>query len=114
MNKFHTLEDDLPTYHSSVHKIVGISSSRVLFMVHHSQRNGGGPLHYSTPRKDILKGLLNEPNVDHFKILFLQEVDIPTYHFSIHKNIGISSSRIMHRLHDKSSHSVGNFFYFAS
>ena len=53
------------------------------------------PIHYSTPRRDLSNGLLSDPNRNRMQKLHPREVDIPTYHFKAHKNIGISSSRVM-------------------
>ena len=40
---------DIPTYNFGVHKTIGISSSRLIFRVHPSQRNGVGPSHSYVP-----------------------------------------------------------------
>jgi hypothetical protein len=42
MEKLHSLEVDITTYHFWVHKTIGISSSRVMFMEHHSLSHGVG------------------------------------------------------------------------
>ena len=51
-----------------------------------------------SPRWDLSNGLLNDPNGDHMQKLWPGEVGIPTYHFGAHKNVGVSSSRILFKV----------------
>ena len=53
------------------------------------------PLEYYTHWWYLSKGLSSDQNEDHMKKLCPWEVDVPTYHFVVHKIIGISSSRFM-------------------
>lgn len=49
MKILHPPKVDITTYHFRVKKNVGVSSSRVMFMVHDSRRNSIGPFHYCIP-----------------------------------------------------------------
>jgi hypothetical protein len=50
MEKLLPLEANIPTYHFWVQNIISVSSSMVMFRVHHIWRNGGGPFPYSSPQ----------------------------------------------------------------
>lgn len=47
------------------------------------------PLKYCVPWKNLSNGLLSDPNKYHMQNLLHRKFDIPTYHFAVHKTIGI-------------------------
>lgn len=55
---------DVLTYDLGVHKIVGISYLRVMFMVHHIQGKGLGNFHYYAPSLDLSKRVSTNLNED--------------------------------------------------
>ena len=69
-----------------------------MFRVHHSIRNGIGSLYYLFPQQDLSNGLSNGPNRYCMKTLRPQEVEIQTYHFKVHKIVGVSYYRVMFRV----------------
>ena len=91
-------EFDVPTYHFNVHMTIGISYIELMFRVHNIQRNGVGPSNYFSPLEELSNGLLSDPNGYHMQMLRPQEVDVPTYHFMVHKIVEISSCRVMFRV----------------
>ena len=83
MQKLHPWEVDVPTYNFEVHKIVGISYSRVIYRIYPSRRNGLLPFHYFFPQWDISHDHSIDPNIDRIKMLCPREVNIPTYHIGV-------------------------------
>lgn len=61
----------------------------------HRQMHGVDHFHYYFVRREIFNGLFSDPNWDCMQNLCPRVVDVPTYHFRVHKTIGISSSRAM-------------------
>ena len=61
--------------------------------------NGVGPLHYYTPWLHSFNCLSSDPNGGHMQMLGIDEVDVETYHFEVHKTIGVSNSRVIFRVH---------------
>ena len=80
-------------------------------MVHHRIRHDVGLFDYCTSQGDLSNSLRNDPNKDHMKMLRPQEVDVPTYHFVVHKTIGISYSRLIFRVNYIQMHVLGTFHY---
>jgi hypothetical protein len=62
-------------------------------------------------RRVLSIGLLSDPNVDCIKMLCPWEVDVPIYHIRVHKNDGISYTKLMFRLHHSQMHDLGPFHY---
>ena len=107
------LEVEISTYHFNIHKIGGVSYSRVFFGVHYRWRNGVDHVHYCVPWRKLSNGLLNNPNRDCIKTLHPMEVDVPTSHISLHKTVGISSYWFTFMLHHIKMHGVVSFHYFS-
>ena len=70
---------------------------------------GVGPFYYFTPQHDLSNGLSSDPNEYRMKTLQPGEVDMPTYHFKVHKTIGTSSYRLMLRVHPTKRSFFGAF-----
>lgn len=51
-------EVDIPTYHFSVSKIVGVSASRFMLRLDHRSRHGEVPPHYCTNFQGPFDGVL--------------------------------------------------------
>lgn len=94
-------EVDLETYHIRVHKTIRVSYCRVIFSVHHTQNHGVVPIHYFTLHWGLSSSLLINPCKDGMQKLRPRELDIPTYHFRVHKNVGISSCIVIFREHHR-------------
>lgn len=80
-----------------------------MFRVHHIQRHGVGPFHYFFPQWDLPNSLSSNPNGDRMQKLHTWEFYIPTYHFGVHKTIGILSSWFMYRIQRSERHGVEPF-----
>lgn len=78
MKKLHPQEADLPTYQFRVQNTLGVSSSKVMFRVHHILRNGIGPFHYFCSQRYLSNGLLNHPSIDNMQTIHTQQFDVPT------------------------------------
>lgn len=113
MQNLHAWEVDAPTYHFKVNKYVGDSSSIIMFRVHYVKIHGEIPFHDCTPQQYLPNNLSSDENRDHIKKLRIQVVYVPTYHISIDKSIGISSSRVILKLQHILRHGVFSFFYFS-
>ena len=50
-------------------------------------------------QQDLFNGLSSEPNRDPMQNVCPWEVDIPTYHFKVHKIVCVSSSSVIFRAH---------------
>jgi hypothetical protein len=111
MKKLHQSEFDVPTYHFGVDKTIGFSSYKVMFIVHYSLRNGIEPIYYFSPWWALSNILPSDPNGDHMQKLCHREYDVPTYHIWVNKIIGVSSSRVMFRVHHIKIHCVIPFLY---
>ena len=92
-------EIDVHAYHVNIHKIMVITYSTVILRVHNIWRYAIGPFQYCSPCEGLSNGLLSDTNGDHLRKLCSREVDVQTYHFWFHKTIGISSYRVMFRVH---------------
>jgi hypothetical protein len=137
MQKLHPQEFDIPTNHSKVGKFFGISPSRVMFMVHFYQSHGVSHFNYFPPHQDLsndissdLNGdhmqklfpshycaphwyLSNDPNKDHMQNLHPQKVDLPTYQLGVRKIVGVSSSRVIFRVHYGKRNGVGSLLLYS-
>ena len=109
MQNLHPRGVDIPIYHFKVHKTIVISYYRVILSLKCIQRNGVGSLFCVSPQQYLSKGLLSDPIKDHMKTLHPRKVDIPTYHFVVIKNLGISSLRDTFRAHHNPIHGVVPF-----
>lgn len=109
--KLQPQEFDIPTYYFGVPKNVGISSTMIIFRVERNWRHGIGPLHYSTPWWYLSSGLSSNPKKYCVKTIHPREVEVPKYHFKVHKIVGISSWRVMFMGKHSWRHGVGNFHY---
>lgn len=89
MQELHPQEVDIPAYQIRVQKIVGISSSRIMLRVHHSRSHDIGTFQYFTPWQDLSNSFSIDPDGDHMQMLHHLEAEVPTYHFVVHKTIGI-------------------------
>lgn len=99
MQKLRPQHVDIPSYHFGVNKDVGVAYYIVMLITQQIQIHSVVHFHYYIPQKYFSNGLYNEPNKDRMKKLRSWEVDVPTYCFRVHKNVIISSSRIILRLH---------------
>lgn len=104
-------EVGVPTYHLKDQKPIGVSYSRAILRVHQILRHGIGPSHYCTHRRDLSNNLSRDPNRDDMEKLPPQEVDVRTYHASVHKSVGVSCSMIIFRVHNRQRNCVGPFHY---
>lgn len=109
--KFCLPEVHITIYHFRVHNTISVSSSRFMPKVNHSQRNGVGCFHYSSPRWYVSNGLWRGPNRDCMQKLHPHEVDVRTYQFGIHKYVGVPSSSVIFRVHYSIIDGVGPFNY---
>ena len=56
---------------------------------------------YFYPRPYLSNYLLRNPNEDHMHMLHARDVDVPTYHFKVHKIVHVSSSRVIFIVHHR-------------
>lgn len=101
MQKLGCREVDVASYHFKVNKTLGVSF----------YRNSLVPFPYCSLHKYLSNGLSSDLNLDRMKKLCPREVDIPTYHFCIHKPISVSSYRVMSRVYFRLRYHVGHFLY---
>ena len=87
IQKLHMCEASIPTYYVGVQKLACVSYVRVMFRKNPSKINFLGPFSYCVPWQGLSKGFLIDPNRDRMESLCPQEVDVPTYHFKVHKTI---------------------------
>ena len=97
MQKLHPSEVNIPTYHFRVKKIVGISTSKVMFREHFRRRNGEVHIHYYGPWWVLSNSFFSDLNKYHMQKLLPSEVDVPTNHFWVCKPISISYYKVMFR-----------------
>lgn len=103
IQKFHPWEINGPTYHFGVHKTIS---------VHDIQRKVVIPFFYCFTEINLSNGVLSGPNKDRTKNLLPSEVDIPTYHFRVHKIVGILFYRFLFKVHYSQSHGSYSFTIF--
>ena len=102
MQKSCPWEVDTPTYHFRV---------QINFGIHNIQWNGLEPFHYYDAQQDISNNLLSDPNGDRMQKLCALEIDVPTYHFMVHKMVSILSYNFMFSVHLTQMNGVGLFHY---
>lgn len=132
----------MPTYHLGVHKTIGLSSSKFMFMIQCIRGDGVAtfsivligvtfplvswvtqmetiqfkelcrPFHYCNPWWNLSNSMSSDPNENHLKKLCPREVDILTYHFVVHKNVGVSYSKVIFRVCSNKRHGIGTLQYF--
>lgn len=82
-----------------------------MFRVHRIWRHGVFPFHYFIYQWGLSNGLSFYPKRHHIQNLLKQNVDIPTYHFRVHKTVGVSYSRFMFKVHCIYMNGVHHFHY---
>lgn len=92
-------EVDVQTYHNGFHKIGGVSSSRYMFRVNYRLSHGISPFHYSTTWWDLSNSLSINLNKYRMQNIFPRKDDIITYHLGVHKQNGVSSYRVILKVH---------------
>jgi hypothetical protein len=74
--------------------------------------HGVGSFHYFTPQWDITDDLSSDLDGDYMQKIHPREVDVPTYHFEVNKNVIILSDMVMFRVHHGLKHVLFPFHYF--
>ena len=106
-------EDNIPTYHFGVNKYVVVSTSRVMFRAHYSQRHCVRKFQYFSLLWELSNSISIDPNAYHIQKLCPKDVDIETYHFGVHKTVCVSSSYVIVRVNYRIRNCIDPLHYFS-